>query len=63
MRLIQGANDMNVRPIEAQTFEQALQAAGYNATLTMVPDADHNSVLQNPETIGAVMETALSLGK
>ena len=63
VHLIQGANDMNVRPIEAQTFEQALQAAGYNATLTMVPDADHNSVLQNPETIGTIMETVLSLGK
>ena len=62
VHLIQGANDMNVRPIEAQTFEQALQAASYNATLTMIPDADHNSVLQNPETIQAIMQTVLALG-
>ncbi len=63
VRLVQGADDMNVRPIEAQSFEQALQAAGYNATLTMVPDADHNSVLQNALTIRTVMETALGLGE
>lgn len=62
VRLIQGADDTNVRPAEAQSFEQALQAAGYNTALTMVPSADHNSVLQNALTIRTVMETALSLG-
>ncbi|MGC8635282.1 MAG: alpha/beta hydrolase family protein [Candidatus Limnocylindrales bacterium] len=63
VRLIQGADDTNVRPAEAQSFEQALQAAGYNAVLTMVPSADHNSVLQNALTIRTVMETALGLGQ
>jgi acetyl esterase/lipase len=63
VRLIQGADDTNVRPAEAQSFEQALQAAGYNAALTMVPNADHNSVLQNALTIRTVMETALGLGR
>ncbi len=63
VRLVEGSLDTNVRPGEAQAFAEALQAAGYNATLTLVPDADHQSVLQNAVTIRTVLETALGLGR
>ena len=61
VRLIQGTIDTNVLPRSAQEFQQALQDAGYDSTLTMVERADHSGVLQNHHAIQVVMETALGL--
>lgn len=59
IRLIQGTLDTNVPPSSAQRFEEALQAAGYDSTLTLIERTDHSGILQDHHTIGVVMETAL----
>jgi acetyl esterase/lipase len=61
VRLIHGDMDINVRPQSSQDFEQALEAAGFASQLTVIPQADHNSVLQHRDTIRVVLETALGL--
>jgi acetyl esterase/lipase len=61
VRLIHGELDGNVPPQSSRDFETALEAAGFDSELTVIPRADHVSVLQHRDTIRIVLETALAL--
>jgi acetyl esterase/lipase len=61
VRLIHGELDANVVPQSSRDFDSALEAAGFDHTLTVIPQADHVSVLQHRVTIRIVLETALGL--
>jgi acetyl esterase/lipase len=61
IRLIHGKIDTNVQPRSSEELLAALQAAGYDSTLTLVDRSDHSGVLQNHHTVQVVMETALGL--
>lgn len=61
VRLIHGEFDRNVGPQSSRDFELALEAAGFDSRLTLIPQADHGSVLQHRDTIRIVLETALAL--
>ena len=61
VRLIHGELDGNVRPQSSRDFELALEAAGFDSQLTVIPQADHGSVLEHRDTIRIVLETALAL--
>lgn len=58
VRLIHGSMDTNVVPSSSQRFEQALEAAGYDAQLTIVPTTDHTGVLQDHHTIEVIAAIA-----
>lgn len=60
IRLVHGTQDRNVPIDSSKRFLAALQAAGFDATLTPV-DADHQSILQNSATIRVILETANAL--
>jgi acetyl esterase/lipase len=62
VRLIHGEFDANVNTQSSQDFERALEAAGIDSQLSLIPGADHGSILQNRGTIRIVLETALGLG-
>jgi acetyl esterase/lipase len=61
VRLIHGEFDGNVVPQSSRDFEVALEAAGFDTQLTVIPRADHGSILQHRDTIRIVIETALAL--
>jgi acetyl esterase/lipase len=61
IRLIHGQFDGNVLPQSSQDFEMALEAAGLDSQLSLIPGADHGSVLQHRDTIRIVLETILAL--
>jgi acetyl esterase/lipase len=58
VRLVHGAIDNNVIPASSERFEQALEAAGYDSKLVVVPNSDHSGILQDYRTIQAVMDVA-----
>ncbi|MBI2763984.1 MAG: alpha/beta hydrolase [Chloroflexi bacterium] len=61
VRLIHGEFDGNVTPQSSREFQLALEAAGFDSQLTLIPRADHGSVLQHRDTIRIVLETSLAL--
>jgi acetyl esterase/lipase len=61
IRLIHGQFDANVAPQASEDYERALESAGFESQLSLIPGADHGSVLQNRDTVRIVLETSLGL--
>jgi acetyl esterase/lipase len=61
--LVHGLGDVTIEPQQSENFGRALQLAGVEVELVLLPHVSHNSILNNPDTIKSMEDFLIRLAK